>query len=110
MTNKEGSKAIEPEIEEWEHHVALLTADAVKYKEFMQARWPGTNPSIYDPGALIPLLDAFGKQGWELVSAQPVLVGSNGDVTYEEVFGEGRWTHKYLCFFKRRKRGIEPGG
>jgi hypothetical protein len=89
--------------EEWEHHVAILEAYGMKQKEFIQARWPGVKATLYDPRALIPLLDEFGKQGWELVSAQPVLIGTNGDITYEYSLDAGRWTHQYLCFFKRRK-------
>ena len=86
-------------MEEWEHHVAILEADGLAQSQYLQARWPQFPVAIYDVKALIPLLDDFGQQGWELVSAQPVQLGE-----YQDVLCSGGWTHTYLCFFKRRKQ------
>jgi len=91
-------------MEEWEHHIAILEANGPAQFRFLQARWPKSPVAMYDPRALIPLLDDFGKEGWELISAQPVVLGGNQDVSYTtQPFGVG-WTHTYLCFFKRRKQ------
>jgi len=59
----------------------------------------------YTPYALQPQLDAFGEQGWELVTMQPVVIGGNGDVliSRENGRGLGEWAHNYLCTFKKRK-------
>ena len=90
-------------MEEWEHHVAILEANGPAQSQFLQARWPQSPIAEYDPRSLIPRLDYYGKQGWELVSAQPVVLGANQDVTYVSELS-GKWTHTYLCFFKRRKQ------
>jgi hypothetical protein len=91
-------------MEEWEHLVAIFEADGLAQSQYLQARWPQFPVAMYDVKALIPLLDYYGKQGWELASAQPVVLGGNQDVSYTtQPFGVG-WTHTYLCFFKRRKQ------
>ena len=77
--------------DQWEHKVVAL--DAVTSEK----RQRGT--PRHSPQTLIPQLDEYGEQGWELVSVQPVFMGENEDITY---YGDS-WTHHYLCFFKRRK-------
>ena len=89
-------------MEHWEHLVVTLEADAKKEADFLRSTWPAQRFPKYTPESLIPQLDALGRQGWELVAAQPVILGDDGDVTYAPVFAYGQWTHKYLCFFKRR--------
>jgi hypothetical protein len=91
-------------MEQWEHLVLTLKADAKQQKDFLQSNWPDQFFPNYAPQALIPELDAIGRQGWELVSAQPVFIGGNGDITYDQPATMGYWTHEYLCFFKRRKQ------
>jgi hypothetical protein len=81
-------------LERWEHLVITLEAIGT---------WGQGEDLKYHPQALVHQLDAYGQQGWELVSAQPVVLGPQGDVTYVDESMERRWTHTYLCFFKRRK-------
>ncbi|HEY7349109.1 MAG TPA: hypothetical protein VH599_12420 [Ktedonobacterales bacterium] len=59
----------------WEHLVVYLEADARQQASFLQEKWPGQKFPMYAAQALMPLLDDFGRQGWELVSIQPVIVG-----------------------------------
>jgi hypothetical protein len=93
--------AWEAAMEQWEHLVVTLEADARMAGDFLRSKWPTQQFLKYSPQSLIPQLNDFGLQGWELVAAQPVMLGDNGDVTYSDT----RWTHKYLCFFKRHVSG-----
>ncbi len=96
---------------EWEYMVTNLSANADEQQEFLDHIWPGVQFPRFAPEALIPHLNALGAEGWELVSAQPVIYGVNGDVLisygnnspHSGLFGEDNWTNAYLCFFKRRK-------
>jgi len=93
--------------EQWEHLVVTMFADAKAQEEFLRRTWPGEKFGPWSPQALIPLLDRFGDEGWELVSLVPVFMGKKGDmlVTAEGPVGVQRiWTNQYLCAFKRRKR------
>jgi hypothetical protein len=84
--------------------MVTLMADAYQQLEYMQQRWPGQQFPPYSPSALIPQLDAIGREGWELVSIQPVIMGKNGDIAIG-ITGTSRgsaWTYQYLCTFKRR--------
>ena len=89
----------------WEHLVVYLNADAQQQTAFLQQHAPGKHFPMYAAEALMPNLDAYGQQGWELVSIQPVVVGENGDilVTDRTQGWAGRWTHTYQCAFKRPK-------
>ncbi len=51
----------------------------------------------------MPQLDYYGRQGWELVSIQPVIVGKNRDILITDRTDNhsGRWTYTYLCVFKK---------
>ena len=60
---------------------------------------PGPHPK-YSVYALMPQLNEFGQQGWELVSLEPVQEGRNGDLRYCDAAG-GQWTYTYLAAFKR---------
>jgi hypothetical protein len=89
----------------WEHLVLYLEADAEKQAAFLQKRWPGHQFPMYAAQSLMPKLDQYGDQGWELVSIQPVIVGDNGDIliTDRRDAWSGSWTFTYLCVFKRPK-------
>ena len=51
---------------------------------------------------MMPRLDAYGKDGWELVHMQPVVVGKNADVlAIDSGRGMASWTSSYFCVFKR---------
>jgi hypothetical protein len=89
----------------WEHLVVYLEADARQHAAFLREKWPGQKFPRYAAQALMPQLDAYGQQGWELVSIQPVVVGSNGDILIDDRTEgmAGVWTSTYLCVFKRPK-------
>lgn len=95
---------MEPINDAWEHMIVTLLADATQQREYLQQRWPGQQFPPYSPQALIPQLDAIGREGWELVSIQPVIMGNNGDLAIlgDPPVGHSRWTYQYLCTFKRR--------
>jgi hypothetical protein len=94
---------MEPASEAWEYKVVVLEADAEKQASYLQAHYPGVRYAMYSPQALVPLLNALGKEGWELASAEAVSMGANGDIGMTDGSRE-RWTNRYLCFFKRRTR------
>lgn len=59
------------------------------------------NPPRFAPEALMPELNGFGAQGWELVSMTPVAaVGKQGNVWFAG--DDSRWSNAYFCVFKRR--------
>jgi hypothetical protein len=92
-------------VERWEHCIERLTADAAEQRTFLEREWPGRRFPRYAPEALIPLLDRYGKEGWELVALQPVALGVNGDVLVAGSPTTGEcWTREYLATFKRRKQ------
>ncbi len=94
------------ESEQWEYLIATLRADAEEQQAFLQREFPEETFPWYAPEALIPLLNDYGDLGWELVSLEPVIMGTNGDVL---VVG-GRpstYTNQYLCAFKRRKPALD---
>ena len=110
------------ETERWEYRVEILQSDSEPHLEFLRQRWPqgfkqqesglsflapaprGPFPP-HTPYALQPQLDAFGEEGWELVTMQPVVIGSNGDVliSRDDRGRLGVWATEYLCTFKKRK-------
>jgi hypothetical protein len=92
--------------EKWEYMTEFVwaSAEGQGVKEYLKKRWPDFKPDKFSPETMIPRLNNMGAAGWELVSIQPVYVGSNSDVILPEV-GSGAntlWTHIYFCAFKRR--------
>jgi hypothetical protein len=90
---------------QWEYFTTFLQADARREEEFlMQLRDWKEGIAPYVPEALMPRLNAFGEQGWELVQMMPVGVGNNADVLVQDAgSGSRTWTSKYFCVFKRAK-------
>jgi hypothetical protein len=93
-------------MEKWEYLTTYLYADIEKKgaREFIRQRWPNwTKPPKFAPPAMIPELNTFGEEGWELVYMQPVAgIGDNGDVYFP---GESyRYSNAYFCVFKRQKQ------
>ena len=91
--------------EQWEYMTEFIWAshESQDVKEFMKARWPNFKPDKYSPETMIRALNIRGEAGWELVSMQPVFVGSNGDVVLPSAGGSTNYyTHIYFCAFKRR--------
>ncbi len=92
--------------EQWEHLIVTLRANAEDQQDFLQQAWPEQSFPRYAPQALMPLLNEYGAQGWELVAMEPVITGVNGDIWmggYSSVSTASPWTNQYLCAFKRRK-------
>ncbi|MFN8466331.1 MAG: DUF4177 domain-containing protein [Caldilineaceae bacterium] len=84
----------------WEYLSTILTADinypgAWNATQEAVAGWD--NPPVYTSEALIPQLNYYGRQGWELVSLQPVQIGKDGEVRATS------GTNSYLAVFKRRQ-------
>lgn len=91
---------------QWEHLIVTLRANADDWQDFLQQAWPGQYFPKYAPQALMPLLNDYGAQGWELVAMEPVIAGVNGDIWIGGTPPIGMacpWTNQYLCAFKRRK-------
>ena len=86
----------------WEHLVVTLEAKVEPYENILRARWPEVSFARYAPEALMPQLDERGREGWELVSLQPVMMGKHGDIALDgSQTMQGPWTYRYLCVFKR---------
>ncbi len=90
----------------WEYWSCFLSADAEAQADFLKQQFPGWNVPKYAPQSMIPGLDKFGDEGWELVHMEPVAVGDNLDV-FEGGRGMGVYTAVYFCVFKRPKQKLE---
>ncbi len=90
---------------QWEYLTTFLQADARLEEDFLtQYRdWKDGIP-VYTPEALMPRLNAYGEQGWELVHVQPVAAGNKSDVLIQDAGSGSRfWSNTYFCVFKRPK-------
>ncbi len=87
----------------WEYRTVFLWPNMEDRgaKEALKAVWSeGVKPFKYRVEAMIPQLNEWGADGWELVHMQPVFVGRNHDVQVNA--GEGTWwSNAYFCAFKR---------
>lgn len=92
--------------EKWEYTSVFVHAhiDNEGAKDYIKSRWPQWDgPKKYSPETLIPELDRFGQDGWELVSMEPVMVGGNHDIAFISGMGAPtRWSNIYFCAFKRK--------
>lgn len=92
-------------VEQWEYMTKFVYADINNEgaREYLERTFPDwRNPPKFTPQTMIPELNEYGADGWELVHMQPVAeVGSNGDVLF--VGDLRQWSHVYFCVFKRRK-------
>jgi hypothetical protein len=89
----------------WEYQTVFLQAEARLEQDFLEKlrTWKEGIPE-YTPEALIPRLNAYGEQGWELVHMQPVATGNKGDVLMQDNSGSRFWSYTYFCVFKREKQ------
>lgn len=93
-------------MEKWEYWSGFLWAhvDTPGVREYLKRRYPDWSPPRNAPQAMIPQLNEFGEEGWELVHMEPVAeVGKNYDVFFAGQ--DFRWSNTYFCVFKRR---IQP--
>jgi hypothetical protein len=92
-------------MEKWEYMTEFVWAniDSQGIREFLNRNWPSwKNPPKFTPETMIPRLNKWGEDGWELVHMEPVLIGSNHDInTYT---GAHIYTNVYFCVFKRPKQ------
>jgi hypothetical protein len=95
-------------VERWEYLTEFVWAniETKGIKEFLRQRWPDwKNPPKFTPETMIPQLNAWGEQGWELVHMEPVAgVGRNGDVSFTGDVGS--WSNVYFCVFKLRSKAV----
>jgi hypothetical protein len=92
--------------EKWEYLTTFLYAhvDNENAMIHIQQNWPGWKPAKYAPETLIPELNNYGAEGWELVHMQPIgAVGKNQDVGFIAGDAMARWSNSYFCVFKRLK-------
>ncbi len=87
-------------MEQFEYFTTLIEADVRKVTPGVGGV-PTGNLAGYTPYSLIPELNAFGAEGWELISIQPVKAGRNEDIRYPSG-ASADWGTQYFCAFKRR--------
>jgi len=88
-------------METWEYFTTTLIANVEQTPVPLSDNIPNVEHPKYSVYSLIPQLNWFGNQGWELISIEPVQQGKNGDVRYCDA-ASGYWTYTYFASFKRR--------
>lgn len=93
-------------MDRWEYRTTFLQADAEepKTRDWLKSRWPNWKVPQHSPEALVPILNEYGAEGWELISIQPVVVGDKGDVRVATT----STTTRASAYFGAFKRRIEP--
>ena len=86
-------------MQQWEYFSTFLEADIRKVTPGI-AGVPSGEHAQHSPYSLIPELNAFGAEGWELITAEPLLAGRKEDFV-QPAGDAGRWGYHYLCVFKR---------
>jgi hypothetical protein len=88
---------------QWEYLTVFVEAEAEPVQDYLTElkTWKSGIPRN-TPEAMMPRLDAYGQDGWELVHMQPVYVGRNADVlVVDSGRGSAGWSSTYFCVFKR---------
>lgn len=92
-------------MEQWEYLTTYLEA-SIKGREQrkeLQKRFGKRKLPRYMVESLLPELNKFGEEGWELIHMEPVpAVGRKGNV----LFAPRRWSNTYFCVLKRRKANL----
>ncbi len=91
-------------MKQWEYDTEILRADATQGegKAYIERRWPEWKAPKFAVQSLIPELNRRGRDGWKLVSMEPVYVGDKGDVKLPVADqGAGMWTNAYLVVWQR---------
>jgi hypothetical protein len=112
----------------WEYRTTVFYAKAndPETKAYLRSVWPSWEPPVHAPQALIPKLNDYGVDGWELVHIQPVFLDEHADVLMhggpnapeDAITGmikakaripssapgsePTRYTNAYFCAFKRQ--------
>jgi hypothetical protein len=91
-------------LETWEYMAEFIGANTDKQgvQEYLQQTFPGWEPPQFAPQAMIPRLNDWGKEGWELIHMEPIQgVGDKGNVIFDPQLCI--YSNAYFCVFKRRK-------
>ena len=91
------------ERQKWQYLSVFVEAEAEPVMDYLEQikSWKNGVPRN-TPEAMMPRLDAYGQNGWELVHMQPVVVGRNADIlAADSGRGVASWTSSYFCVFKR---------
>jgi len=66
----------------WEYRTTVFYAKAhePETKAYLQSQWPAWDPPRCAPQALIPKLNDYGDNGWELMHIQPVYLDDDANV------------------------------
>lgn len=88
-------------METWEYYTTTLAANTERWPVPIRDDIPVGEHPKFSAYSLIPQLNIFGANGWELLSLEPVQQGRNGDLRYADTAG-GQWTYTYFATFKRR--------
>lgn len=86
-------------MEKWEYISTFLEAN-VKDKQAKEyiAQTFSKKAKRHSPEAMIPDLNKYGADGWELVHMEPVPnIGRQEDIQFDPY----KWTNTYFCVFKR---------
>jgi hypothetical protein len=112
----------------WEYRTTVFYAKAndPETRAYLRSVWSSWEPPLHAPQALIPKLNDYGADGWELVHIQPVHLDEDANVLIhggpnppEDMItgmikakaripssGPGteptRYTNAYFCAFKRQ--------
>ena len=92
-------------MEKWEYMTKFVSAciETENVQQFIAQKCPESNGlPKFSPQAMVPELNEWGEQGWEVVHMEPVWVGKNHDVhNYGYSYS---YTNVYFCVMKRRKQ------
>ncbi len=86
-------------MEQFEYFTTYIEANMAKVPG--SAAIPAGDHAKHSPYSLIPELNAFGAEGWELINIQPLIAGRNDDFVFPTADGI-KWGSHYFCAFKRR--------
>lgn len=94
-------------VEQWEYWTEFFWANIENegVREYVKKKWSHFDMPKFAPQTMIPELNAYGKEGWELIHMEPVrAVGNNEDILYQSGGDVSRkdWSNVYFCVFKRK--------
>ena len=86
----------------WEYYTTIESADIYNTAPagYIEKHWPDHKPKRLDPSNLIPRLNEWGQEGWELVHMQPIWSQTvRGALVVTSDWEVG--AKLYFCVFKR---------
>jgi hypothetical protein len=91
-------------MEKWEYLTEFVWANTSNpgWEEYRKQNWPKFAPKQFAPETMIPELNKWGNEGWELVSMEPLPsgIGQSFDLSGTA----SGYSNIYFCVFKRRKQ------